>query len=201
MADETKKTAAEGVTRRSQRGGTGQTEARKVTTEADVQEAIAPLRQARIEAERQKEIEAQKRTTSNPADAKNVDPEEAAAFAAAERSSTGSDPLPQRRIPTDNSLPNSDDQYVVPHEEEIEEIVEATDAHTSDLALAAARKRSQQQAKAQDEARPKTQKFIVQNGSIFTEGGKARVGDTVELTAAEAKSFNRMGRLAPYIED
>lgn len=198
MADETTKTTSDGATRRSQRGST---ETRKVTTEADVQEAIAPLRQARIETERQKEIDAQKRTTSNPADAKDVDPAEAEAFAEAERTRTGSDPLPQRRIPTDNSLPNSDDQYVVPNDEEIEEIVEAADAHTSDLAVSAARKRSEQQAKAQGEARPKTQKFVVQTGSIFTEGGKARVGDVVELTAAEAKSFNRMGRLAPHIED
>ena len=198
MADEDKKPAASQSIRRSQRGDAGTGE-RKVTTESDVQEAIAPLRQARIETERQKEIDAQKRTTSDPMEAKDVDPEESERFEEAVQTQTGSKPLPQRRIPTDNSLPNSDDQYVVPNDEEIEEIEEAADAYTSDVAKAAAKKRTAQ--RAQDQSRPKTQKYVVQNGSIFTANGKARVGETVELTAEEARSFNRMGRLAPHIED
>lgn len=191
MADENKKPAASQSLRRSQRG--------EVTTEADVQQAIAPLRQARIDTERQKEIDAQKRTSSNPADAKNVDPAEAERFAEAVQTQTGSKPLPQRKVPTDNSLPNSDDQYVVPNDEEIEEIEEAADAYTSDVALKSAKKRVAEDGKAS--SRANTTKYVVTGGSIFTEGGKVRPGETVELTAAEARSFNRMGRLKPYIDE
>lgn len=198
MADEQKKsTAPTQSVRRSQQASQG--EKRKVTTEGDVQEAIAPLRQARLETEREKEIEAQKRTTSDPTEAKNVDPADAERFErAVQERGTGSEPLPQRRLPTDNSLPNSDDQYTVPKDEEIQELEEAADVYTSDVAKAAAKKRA---ADAKAEKKEATQKYVVSTGSIFTEGGKAKPGDVVELTAAEARNFNRMGRLKPYIPE
>lgn len=204
MADEDKKTAApQQSVRRSQRGeaSTGSSApTRRVTTEGDVQEAIAPLRQARMETERQKEIDAQKRTTSDPMEAKHVDPAEAERFEEAVQTQTGSQPLPQRKVPTDNSLPNSDDQYVVPNDEEIEEIEEAADPYTSDVALKSAKRRQAETDKA--EKREATKKYVVQGGSIFPKsGGKAKVGETVELTSEEARSYNRMGRLAPYLGD
>ena len=159
-------------------------------------------RQARAAAERQKEIEAQKRTTTNPADAKTIDKGEAERFEeAVQDRGTGADPLPQRRIPTDNSLPNSTEQYVVPTEEEVEDLADAADVQTSDVAKAAAKKRAKEDAARRGEGSAATKKYVVQGASIFTDNGKVRPGEVAHLTAAEARSFNKMGRLKPYLDD
>jgi hypothetical protein len=49
---------------------------------------------------------------------------------------------------------------------------------------------------------PKTRKFIVRKDrSIYTDGGKFSGGSVVELTSAEAKHFNKLDMIAPFIED
>mgnify|MGYP001820717733 CR=1 FL=1 len=63
------------------------------------------------------------------------------------------------------------------------------------------------EAKTKDQAEPEkkapaTKKFVVQKCNIFVESGKkSKIGDVVELTAAQAKQFNKVGALAPFIED
>lgn len=43
--------------------------------------------------------------------------------------------------------------------------------------------------------------FVVRGATIHTAEGRKKPGDKVMLTAAEAKHFNRLGNLAPYIGD
>lgn len=52
---------------------------------------------------------------------------------------------------------------------------------------------------------PKAQKYVVQKAAIAPYGGARadliRPGEVVELTADLAKHYNKLGFLAPYIED
>jgi hypothetical protein len=52
---------------------------------------------------------------------------------------------------------------------------------------------------------PTTAKYVVINGAINIDGGPIStltpVGAVVELTSAQAKHYNALGRLAPHIED
>lgn len=173
---------------------------RSVTTAADVEKATAGVRQARVETEKQKEVEANSRTSANPEDARDVNKAEAEAFARAERETTGNDPLPQRTVPTDNSLPDETSQYVVPRGKELADLEAAAAVNTAPMALEAAKKR-QADADERKSSAARTQKYIVQGGSIFTSSGKARPGDVVELTRDEAKHYNALGRLAPFIDN
>lgn len=196
MADE-KKTAPTNTDAQRPRRSTQPAEQGEVTTRKTMDREIGQAAEKVMRGERQKEIDAASRTTDNPEDAKDVDPAEAAAFEhALQTRGTGSTPLPQRRLPTDNSLPNAGTMYVEPTEEEIEDLAEAGDVHTSPMALKQARERDEQ-----NDDGVKRQAFIVQNGGIHTASGKAEVGEKVMLTKDEAKHFNKLGRLAPYIED
>ena len=160
------------------------------------------VRRQSANVEREKEIAAQSRTTTNPADAKTIDKAEAERFEqAVQDRGTGSDPLPQRRIPTDNSLPNSTEQYVVPTDEEVEDLADAADVQTSDVAKRAAKQRAKEEAERRGAGSSPTQKYVVQGAAIFTDSGKVRPGEVAHLTAAEARSFNKMGRLKPFIAD
>jgi hypothetical protein len=49
------------------------------------------------------------------------------------------------------------------------------------------------------EAAPKKALYVVKGADIWTSEGRKRDGSTVELTAAEARHFVNIGRLAPYI--
>lgn len=173
--------------------------------EAAERKGIAQTENEQNDRELRKRMEAQSRTGGNPAEAKDVDPAEAKRQEAALQAGVhGSTPQPQREIPTDNSLPNSDDQYVDPEEEEIESLRRSTAVETAPMAEKAAEKRAKEAAarEAADAPKGARQKYMVQNASIFTtNGAKHRPGDVVELTAAEAKHFNKMGNLAPYIPD
>lgn len=55
------------------------------------------------------------------------------------------------------------------------------------------------------ERKPRTQKYVVQKAAIAPEGGSrsllTRPGETVSLTAEQAKHYNKLGFLAPLIED
>lgn len=59
--------------------------------------------------------------------------------------------------------------------------------------------------KAEEPAAPATQKYMVINGAIAPNGGGRadliQPGSVVELTSEQAKHYNKMGYLKPYIED
>ena len=59
--------------------------------------------------------------------------------------------------------------------------------------------------KAEEPAAPAKQKYMVINGAIAPHGGGrdalVQPGSVVELTADQAKHYNNMGYLKPYIED
>lgn len=59
--------------------------------------------------------------------------------------------------------------------------------------------------KAEEPAAPATQKYMVINGAIAPNGGGRAAliqpGSVVELTSEQAKHYNKMGYLKPYIED
>ena len=44
-------------------------------------------------------------------------------------------------------------------------------------------------------------KYVVRGTDIWTEAGRANEGETVELGGVEARHFNKLGYLAPFIED
>jgi hypothetical protein len=47
----------------------------------------------------------------------------------------------------------------------------------------------------------KTALYTVRDADIWCEAGRANIGDTVELDASEARHFNAIGVLAPYIPE
>ena len=48
---------------------------------------------------------------------------------------------------------------------------------------------------------PKTRKFVALKGIFVTTGKKSKVGAVVELTSAQAKHYNKLKAIGPYIED
>lgn len=44
-------------------------------------------------------------------------------------------------------------------------------------------------------------RYVVRDADIWTAAGRVNVGEVVELEGAEARHFNTLGYLAPYIPD